>query len=94
MSDEAVLTERRERALLITINRPEQRNAVNGAVARGIADALDTLDADAGLSVGVLTGAGKGFCAGMDLKGFVSGDLQTSTVAGLPASHSGRPTSR
>ena len=75
MSDnDAVLTERRERVLLITINRPDQRNAVNGAVARGIADALDTLDADAGLSVGVLTGAGKGFCAGMDLKGFVSGD--------------------
>jgi enoyl-CoA hydratase len=73
-TDSAVLTERRERVLLITINRPEQRNAVNGAVARGIADALDTLDADAGLSVGVLTGAGKGFCAGMDLKGFVSGD--------------------
>jgi enoyl-CoA hydratase len=72
--DEAVLTERRERVLLITINRPEQRNAVNGAVARGIAAAMDALDADTELSVGVLTGAGKGFCAGMDLKGFVSGD--------------------
>ncbi len=69
-----VLSERRERVLLITINRPEQRNAVNGAVARGIADALDALDADPELSVGVLTGAGKGFCAGMDLKGFQSGD--------------------
>src|SRR5438270_3826629 len=69
-----VLTERRNRVLLITINRPEQRNAVNGAVARGIAAALDSLDADPELSVGVLTGAGKGFCAGMDLRGFVSGD--------------------
>jgi enoyl-CoA hydratase len=69
-----VLTERRGRTLLITINRPEQRNAVNGAVARGIAEALDTLDGDDELSVGVLTGAGKGFCSGMDLKGFVSGD--------------------
>jgi enoyl-CoA hydratase len=75
MNDEpAVLTERRERTLLITINRPDQRNAVNAAVARGIADALDELDADAYLSVGVLFGAGKGFCAGMDLKAFVAGE--------------------
>ncbi|MBV9802790.1 MAG: crotonase/enoyl-CoA hydratase family protein [Solirubrobacterales bacterium] len=72
--DAAVLTERRERILIITLNRPEQRNAVNAAVAQGVAAALDELDADAGLSVGVLTGAGKGFCAGMDLKAFVTGE--------------------
>jgi len=70
----AVLSERRERVLLITINRPDQRNAVNAAVASGIAAALDQLDGDAELSVGVLTGAGKGFCSGMDLKAFVSGE--------------------
>src|SRR5947209_407386 len=69
-----VLTERRGRVLLITINRPEQRNAVNAAVSNGIAAALDELDAGPGLSVGVLTGAGKGFCAGMDLKAFVAGE--------------------
>jgi enoyl-CoA hydratase len=75
MSDErAVLTERRERILLITINRPDQRNAINAAVASGIATALDTLDTDAGLSLGVLTGAGNGFSAGMDLKAFVAGE--------------------
>jgi enoyl-CoA hydratase len=75
MSDnEAVLTERRDRILLITINRPDQRNAVNAAVAQGISDALDELDGDPGLSVGVLTGAGKGFSAGMDLKAFVAGE--------------------
>jgi enoyl-CoA hydratase len=73
-SERPVLTERRGRILIITINRPDQRNAVNAAVAQGIADALDELDADAGLSVGVLTGAGKGFCAGMDLKAFVAGE--------------------
>jgi enoyl-CoA hydratase len=72
--DGPLLTERRGRVLLITINRPDQRNAVNGAVAAGIASALDELDADAGLSVGVLFGVGKGFCAGMDLKAFVSGE--------------------
>jgi enoyl-CoA hydratase len=70
----AVLTERRERVLLITINRPDQRNAVNAAVAEGIAAAVEELDSDAALSVGVLTGAGKGFCAGMDLKAFVTGE--------------------
>jgi enoyl-CoA hydratase len=75
MNDEqAVLTERRGRVLLITINRPDQRNAINGAVANGIAAALDELDADGELSVGVLTGAGKGFSAGMDLKAFVAGE--------------------
>lgn len=71
----AVLTERRERILQITINRPDQRNAVNAAVAQGIAAALDELDGDTGLSLGVLTGAGKGFSAGMDLKAFVAGEV-------------------
>ena len=70
----AVVTERRGRVLVVTINRPDQRNAVNLAVAQGIATALDELDADADLSLGVLTGAGKGFCAGMDLKAFVAGE--------------------
>jgi enoyl-CoA hydratase len=75
MTDEpAVLSERKDRVLLITINRPEQRNAVNAAVATGISQALDELDEDPQLSVGVLTGAGQGFSAGMDLKAFVAGE--------------------
>ncbi|MGA7705392.1 MAG: crotonase/enoyl-CoA hydratase family protein [Solirubrobacteraceae bacterium] len=69
-----VLTERRDGVLLITLNRPEARNAVNLPLAEGLAAALDELDGDDSLSVGVLTGAGKGFCAGMDLKAFVSGE--------------------
>ncbi len=72
--DKAVLTEVRGRVLLVTINRPDQRNAVNAAVAEGIAAALDQLDAEPELSLGVLTGAGKGFSAGMDLKAFVAGE--------------------
>jgi enoyl-CoA hydratase len=76
MNDEpAVLTERHERVLKITINRPEQRNAVNAAVANGMAAALDELDADDELTLGIVTGAGKGFCAGMDLKAFVAGEV-------------------
>jgi enoyl-CoA hydratase len=71
---EEVLTERRNGVLLITLNRPEARNAVNLPLAEGIAAALEELDNDDSLNVGVLTGAGKGFCAGMDLKAFVSGE--------------------
>jgi enoyl-CoA hydratase len=74
MPDEPVLTERRDGVLLVTLNRPDARNAVNTALAEGIAAALDALDADDDLSVGVLTGAGKGFSAGMDLKAFVTGE--------------------
>ena len=74
MSDEPVLTERRDGVLLITLNRPDARNAVNAALAHGLGAALDALDAEADLTVGVLTGAGKGFSAGMDLKAFVAGE--------------------
>jgi enoyl-CoA hydratase len=69
-----VLTERRDGVLLITLNRPDARNAVNLPLAEGIAAALDELDSEDSLRVGVLTGAGKGFCAGMDLKAFVTGE--------------------
>jgi enoyl-CoA hydratase len=74
MADDPVLTERRDGVLLITLNRPEARNAVNRALAEGVAAALDALDADGDLAVGVLTGAGAGFSAGMDLKAFVAGE--------------------
>src|SRR6478609_611812 len=72
--DNPVLTERRDGVLLITLNRPDARNAVNLPLAEGIAAALDDLDADGDLTAGVLTGAGKGFCAGMDLRAFASGE--------------------
>jgi enoyl-CoA hydratase len=74
MSDDPVLTERRDGVLLITLNRPQARNAVNSALAHAVAAALDELDADDELKVGVLTGAGGSFCAGMDLKAFVAGE--------------------
>jgi len=74
VSTEPVLTERRGNVLLITLNRPEVRNAVNAALAEGVGNALEELDADDTLSVGVLTGAGGFFCAGMDLGAFVRGE--------------------
>ncbi|GAS88303.1 crotonase/enoyl-CoA hydratase family protein [Mycolicibacterium brisbanense] len=72
---EVVLRERQGRTLVITINRPEARNAFNLAVAQGLADAVDELDNTPGLSVAIITGAGGNFCAGMDLKAFASGEV-------------------
>src|SRR4029077_3628261 len=68
----AVLTETRGRVLLITLNRPEAMNAINTDLAQGLLAAVRQLDGDAGLTAGVLTGAGRGFCAGMDLKAFAT----------------------
>lgn len=80
---QAVLTEARGDVLVITINRPEARNAVNGAVAEGVAAALDRLDAEDALRAGVLTGAGGTFCSGMDLKAFLSGEVPIIEGRGL-----------
>jgi enoyl-CoA hydratase len=74
MSDDPVLQERRGHVLVVTLNRPDARNAVNAALAQGVANALDALDGDDELRVGVLVGAGKGFSSGMDLKAFVTGE--------------------
>jgi enoyl-CoA hydratase len=75
MTDEqAVLTEQRGRVLLITLNRPDAMNSINGALSRGLVDAVAQLDDDPGLTAGVLTGAGRGFSAGMDLKAFSRGE--------------------
>lgn len=74
MADE-VLTERDGAVLVITLNRPQAKNAVNMALAQGLAAALDELDGDDTLSVGVLTGAGGTFSAGMDLKAFLQGEF-------------------
>jgi enoyl-CoA hydratase len=71
---DAVLTEQRGRVLLITLNRPDAMNAINGALANGLWDAVQRLNDDKGLTAGVLTGAGRGFSAGMDLKAFAKGE--------------------
>ncbi|MQA96790.1 MAG: crotonase/enoyl-CoA hydratase family protein [Streptosporangiales bacterium] len=73
MSDEVLLSIDGPVAV-ITINRPQARNAVNAAVAQGVAAALDELDSRKDLSVGIITGAGGTFCSGMDLKGFLKGE--------------------
>ena len=73
MSDE-VLTQADNGVLLITLNRPKARNAVNLALAKALAAAVDELEANSELRVAILTGAGGTFCSGMDLKAFVSGE--------------------
>jgi enoyl-CoA hydratase len=80
VSTQLVLTERHDGVLTITINRPAQRNAISRDVAVQFASALDLLDSDPSLSVGVLTGAGGTFSAGMDLKAFAGG--QTPILPG------------
>jgi len=89
-----VLTERRERALLVTINRPEVRNCVDGETAQGLFDAVEAFRNDDALDVLVLTGAGDvAFCAGADLKNIgtlssrpgarESGPMGTTRIADL-----------
>ena len=69
-----VTLERDEHVLVITICRPEMRNAIDRATSEAIAQAMDELDGDNNLTVGILTGAGAHFCSGMDLKAFLRGE--------------------
>jgi enoyl-CoA hydratase len=78
-----VLVERRDAVLVITIDRPEARNALTRAVAEGVAAAVDELDADDALRAGVLTGTGSTFSAGMDLKAFLRGETPAIEGRGL-----------
>lgn len=78
-----VRTEVRDHTLVITLDRPEARNAVDAATAAGVAAALDHLDATDDLRVGVLTGAGGTFCSGMDLKAFLAGESPMVEGRGL-----------
>ena len=80
---QTVLTERRGRALVITLNRPQARNAIDLATALAVAEALDDLDRDPQVSVGVLTGAGGTFSAGMDLKAYLRGERPEVPGRGL-----------
>lgn len=71
---EPVLVERKPPVLWVTIDRPEVRNAVDGPTAAALAEAFRRFEADAELSVAILSGAGGNFCAGADLKAIASGD--------------------
>jgi enoyl-CoA hydratase len=77
--------------LIITINRPKARNALNAAAAAGIATAVDRLDEDDSLRAAVLTGAGGTFCSGMDLKAFLTGESPDVPGRGLAGITQARP---
>ncbi len=74
MSEE-VLIDVADGVIEVTINRPEARNAMTKAAAEAIAAAMDRLDAEPELRCAILVGAGGAFCSGMDLKGFLAGEL-------------------
>ncbi len=76
MSEEqAVLVDVNEGVMTITLNRPQAKNAANKALADGVSAALDELESNDDIRVAILTGAGGTFCAGMDLKAFVTGEM-------------------
>jgi enoyl-CoA hydratase len=81
--EDKVLVERRGAVQVISINRPQARNALDAAVARAVAAAVDELDASDVLRAGVLTGAGGFFSAGMDLKAFLRGETPAIEGRGL-----------
>ena len=79
---EAILFDVQGSVALITINRPEQRNAINAEVRRGLFEAWDRVERDGSISVAILTGAGdRAFCAGMDLKEAAELSLGDSVLA-------------
>ncbi|MES2480753.1 MAG: crotonase/enoyl-CoA hydratase family protein [Pseudomonadota bacterium] len=75
MSTPEVLVEVDDGLIIITINRPDQKNAVNRAVSYGVCEAVDEMDRNPQLRAGILTGAGGTFCSGMDLKAFLRGEV-------------------
>jgi enoyl-CoA hydratase len=82
-SAQRVLVERQGAILIITINRPQVRNAIDKATADGIATALAELDKSPDLRVGIITGAGGNFCTGMDLKAFLAGERPAAAGRGF-----------
>src|SRR5579863_4795957 len=77
-----VLTEARGDVLIVTINRAEVRNAVDGATARALTDVFRGFDADSSSRVAVLTGTAGTFCAGADLKALATGQGNTLSEEG------------
>lgn len=76
----SVRSERDGRVAIVTLDRPEARNAVDGPTARALEQAMLAFDADPGLDVAVLAGAGGGFCAGADLKAIADGGARMNPL--------------
>ena len=79
---DTVLVEREGPVTIVSINRPERRNAVDGATARRLFDAFRAFDVDPDAAVAVFTGTGGAFCAGADLKAVAAGDRERRREVG------------
>ena len=85
--DQHCLVEKRGHVLIVTMNRPEAKNALTGAMMAGMTAAWDQVDSDADIRVCVLTGAGGAFCAGADLKAMSSGSTHPGNQGGIDLTH-------
>ncbi|NJC71862.1 crotonase/enoyl-CoA hydratase family protein [Planosporangium thailandense] len=90
MSD-SVLTDVVDGVLVVTLNRPDARNAINTETAVAVGEAMDRLDSDPSLVSGIITGAGGTFCAGMDLKAFLAGEKPSIPGRGFAGIVEGPP---
>ncbi len=91
MTSDDLIVERRGHILIVTLNRPEARNAFSASMLKGAHDAWHELDEDPELRVGVLTGAGGNFCSGMDLKALGEMDVVQSEAEVTPQGHASDP---
>ena len=89
MADEVILVQRSDGVGIVTLNRPEARNALNAAVRRALPQAVSDLGADDSVDVVILTGADPAFCAGLDLKELASGEHRITESVGAPDSRQG-----
>jgi enoyl-CoA hydratase len=89
----SVLTDFADGVAVITINRPEARNAIDLATAQGLVAAVDEFESRSDITVAIITGAGGTFCAGMDLKAFARGETPSVPGRGF-AGLTGRPPSK
>ena len=96
LDEKTVTYETRDHIAIITFNRPMQRNAVNNQLALELENAVAQLESDDNIHVGILTGAGSVFCAGMDLKAFAAGETEAALnylkkFASLNSDHRKKP---
>ncbi len=85
MDYEQILCERRDDVLLLTLDRPERLNVWTPRMTLELVDAIEAADADSGIGAVVVTGAGRGFCAGADISAVFDAQIQGDTAAAVPA---------
>ncbi len=87
MSEQSILVEKREGYRVVTLNRPQRRNAFNEAMLRALRQAIDEAEADASCRALLITGAGQGFCAGQDLADRLAKPGETVVLGAAQETH-------